>query len=61
MLFRHSRQYFLVRGFAIRWETWNLADSGMAGNIRTEHEDMFEAQGIPIKALIAVRLERDDG
>lgn len=33
----------------------------MAGNIRTEHEDMFEAEGIPIKALIAVRLERDDG
>lgn len=61
MLFRHSRQYFLDCGFAIRWETWNLADSGMAGNIRTEHEDMFEAEGIPIKALIAVRLERDDG
>ena len=61
MLFRHSRQYFLDCGFAIRWETWNLADSGMAGNIRTEHEEMLEAEGIPIKALIAVRLERDDG
>lgn len=54
MLFRHSRQYFLDCGFSIRWETWDLAHSDFTGNIRTEHEDMFEAEGIPIKALIAV-------
>ena len=54
MLFRHSRQYFLDCGFSIRWETWDLAHSDFTGNIRTEHEDMFEAEGNPIKALIAV-------
>lgn len=58
MLFRHSRQYFLDCGFTVRWESWDLAHSDFSGNIRTEHEDMFEAQGIPIKALIAVWPER---
>ena len=61
MLFRHSRQYFLDCGFTVRWESWDLAHSDFSGNIRTEHEDMFEAQGIPIKALIAVWPERNDG
>lgn len=61
MLFRHSRQYFLDCGFTVRWESWDLAHSDFLGNIRTEHEDMFEAQGIPIKALIAVWPERNDG
>ena len=61
MLFRHSRQYFLDCGFSIRWETWDLARSDFTGNIRTEHEDMFEAEGIPIKALIAVWAGQDDG
>ena len=61
MLFRHSRQYFLDRGFSIRWETWDLARSDFTGNIRTEHEDMFEAEGIPIKALIAIWAGQDDG
>lgn len=61
MLFRHSRQYFLDCGFALRWETWDLANSDFTGNIRTEHEDMFEAEGIPIKALIAVWPGRDNG
>lgn len=54
MLFRHSRQYFLDCGFTLRWETLDLANSDAAENIRTEHEEMFEAEGIPIKALIAV-------
>ncbi|MDD3192727.1 MAG: tRNA (guanosine(46)-N7)-methyltransferase TrmB [Oscillospiraceae bacterium] len=61
MLFRHSRQYFLDCGFTIRWETWDLAHSDFEGNIRTEHEEMFEAEGILTKGLIAVWPGQADG
>lgn len=54
MLFRHSREYFLSSGFLIRWETEDLASSDFSENIPTEHEKMFQEEGIRIKALIAV-------
>ncbi|MBQ2791502.1 MAG: tRNA (guanosine(46)-N7)-methyltransferase TrmB [Oscillospiraceae bacterium] len=52
-LFEHSREYFAENGFEILWETFDLANSGFEGNIKTEHEAMFEAEGIKIKMLIA--------
>ena len=60
-LFEDSVGYFEEMGFAVTWLTRDLHADEPAWNIRTEHEDMFEAQGIPIKALIAVWPERNDG
>lgn len=52
-LFRDSLGYFPAAGFTITWQTRDLHRDEPAWNIRTEHEGMFTAQGIPIKALIA--------
>ncbi len=52
-LFRDSLGYFPAAGFEITWQTNDLHRDEPAWNIRTEHEGMFSAQGIPIKALIA--------
>ena len=53
-LFEDSISYFKNSNFEIIKLTYNLASEDIfEGNIKTEHEMMFESQGIKIKALIA--------
>ncbi|MGD9560628.1 MAG: tRNA (guanosine(46)-N7)-methyltransferase TrmB [Oscillospiraceae bacterium] len=52
-LFEDSLRYFEYTGFAVEWLTRDLHKEEPAWNIRTEHEEMFAAQGIPIKACRA--------
>lgn len=52
-LYVDSLRYFEYSGFNITWSTENLHMSEPDWNIRTEHENMFAEQGIPIKACIA--------
>lgn len=52
-LFEDSVGYFTEAGFEITYLTRDLHAQEPEWNIRTEHEAMFSAQGIPIKALIA--------
>lgn len=54
-LFHESVPYFLHSGFEISYRTDDLHNSGFDGNIETEHERMFTAEGIPTKFLIAVK------
>ena len=46
-------RYFPAAGFEITWMTRDLHADEPAWNIRTEHEAMYTAEGIPTKALIA--------
>ncbi len=53
-LFEDSILYFKNSNFEIIKLTYDLASEDIfEGNIKTEHEMMFESQGIKIKALIA--------
>lgn len=53
-LFQDSIEYFTQWGFPILYLTWDLHNSGFTGfSPSTEHEEMFTAQGIPTKFLIA--------
>ena len=52
-LFEDSLRYFPAAGFEITWMTRDLHADEPAWNIRTEHEAMYTAEGIPTKALIA--------
>ena len=53
-LFRASIRYLEETGFEIISKTYNLHEEPIwEDNIETEHEKMFEEQGIPTKALIA--------
>ena len=53
-LFNASIKYFKQEGFEIISKTYNLHEEPIwENNIETEHEKMFSAQGIKIKALIA--------
>lgn len=53
-LFNASIKYFKQEGFEIISKTYNLhKDPIWENNIETEHEKMFEEQGITTKALIA--------
>lgn len=52
-LFEDSLRYFEYTGFEISWLTRDLHAEEPEWNIRTEHENMFAAEGIPIKACIA--------
>ena len=52
-LFEESLDYFAMCGFTQEFITYDLAASGFAENIVTEHEQMFMDQGIKIKLLIA--------
>lgn len=54
-LFKDSLTYFEEAGFEIIWHTFDLHQQEPEWNIRTEHEQMFTQQGIPTKALIAVK------
>lgn len=55
-LFTHSVRYFEESGFRIRYRTEDLHKSGFEPNFRTEHEEMYSAEGIKIKFLIAEKL-----
>lgn len=57
-LFLSSLRYFDEAGFEIFEKTYDLASIPNTGNIRSEHEVMFEQQGIKTKALKA-RLKRE--
>ncbi|VYU50793.1 tRNA (guanosine(46)-N7)-methyltransferase TrmB [Clostridium tertium] len=52
-LFEESLEYFKEAGFNIEYITYDLHNSDVKGNVRTEHENMFSEQGIKIKFLIA--------
>lgn len=53
-LFEASVKYLEESGFEIISKTYNLTKEPIwENNIETEHEKMFEEQGIPTKALIA--------
>lgn len=53
-LFESSLIYFEETGFEITKKTYDLHNEPIfERNIETEHEKMFSAQGIKIKALIA--------
>ena len=56
-LFEDSLRYFPAAGFEIVWMTRDLHADEPDWNIRTEHEAMYTAEGIPTKALIAVKRE----
>lgn len=52
-LFEDSVGYFEEAQYHIRYITRDLHNSGVEGNIVTEHEKMFSDEGIPIKYLEA--------
>ena len=52
-LFEDSLRYLDETGFVVEYLTRDLHASGYQGNIETEHERMFSAEGVPIKFLIA--------
>ena len=54
-LFSASIKYFEETGLKIISKTYNLHEEPIwDNNIETEHEKMFEEQGISTKALIAI-------
>ncbi|MBS4784635.1 MAG: tRNA (guanosine(46)-N7)-methyltransferase TrmB [Clostridiales bacterium] len=53
-LFRDSQEYLTQWGFDLRYVTYDLHESGWQGSPSTEHEEMFSAQGIKTKFLVAV-------
>ena len=55
-LFAHSLGYFKEAGFEVVYQTIDLHNSGFEPNYRTEHEDMYTAEGIKIKFLIARKI-----
>lgn len=58
-LFDDSVEYFTSTGFEIVYQTRDLHASGFAPNYESEHEKMFDAEGVPIKFLIAVKRPLD--
>ena len=56
-LFAESLDYFQQCGFEVTYITYDLHRSGYEKNIMTEHEKMFSEEGIPIKFLIARKIE----
>lgn len=54
-LFEESLEYFKESKFKIKYITYDLHNSDFEGNVETEHERMFTAQGISTKFLIAVK------
>jgi tRNA (guanine-N7-)-methyltransferase len=53
-LFRDTlEQYLPQAGYRVEYLTWDLHREALPDNVPTEHEEMFAAQGIPIKFLRA--------
>ena len=59
-LFRDSLEYFTQWGFPVTYVTWDPHESGRTDSPSTEHEEMFTAQGIKTKFLIARYCGRGD-
>jgi len=57
ILFRHSLAYFEEAGFEVVYQTGDLHAQSKYPNYVSEHEKLFTSQGIPTKALIAVKRE----
>ena len=57
-LFEESLEYFKESNFNIEFITYDLHNSGFEGNVVTEHERMFTAQGIKTKFLIAKKMSK---
>ena len=55
-LFGDSLRYFAEMGFTVAYQTEDLHQSGFTPNYLTEHEEMYTAQGIKTKFLIAKKL-----
>ncbi len=53
-LFEYSIEHFSANGFCIKEVSLDLHNSGFAGNIMTEYEEKFAAEGKPIYRLVAV-------
>ncbi len=53
-LFEYSIEHFSANGFIIRDVSLDLHNSGFEGNIMTEYEAKFAAEGKPIYRLVAV-------
>lgn len=61
-LFRDTlEQYLPQAGYEVKYVTWDLHAQALPDNVPTEHEEMFAAQGIPIKSLIATVPCRSSG
>lgn len=58
-LFNDSLRYFPMAGYALAWHTRDLHGNEPDWNIRTEHEEMFSAEGTLIKGLIAKKRPAD--
>jgi tRNA (guanine-N7-)-methyltransferase len=52
-LFEDSQEYFKSCGFGIKYQTYDLHNSGFNENITTEYEEKFTSMGMPIMFLIA--------
>jgi len=60
-LFRDTLGLYLPQaGFRTEFVTWDLHQEALPANIPTEHEEMFAAQGIPIKFLRAAPVPLDE-
>ena len=46
-------RYLPQAGYRVEYLTWDLHQEALPDNVPTEHEEMFAAQGIPIKFLRA--------
>lgn len=55
-LFNDSLRYFNMSGFEVEESTRNLHQNEPEWNIRTEHENMFSSEGIPINFCIAKKV-----
>lgn len=53
LLFKASLRYFEYSSFEVMWHSEDLHADEPAWNVRTEHEEMFAAEGTAIKACIA--------
>lgn len=58
-LFNESLEYFSAAGYEITYLTRDLHADPTHPNYESEHEKLFTAQGIPTKALIAVKREAE--
>lgn len=53
-LFRDTLgEYLPAAGYQVVYRSWDLAAAGFAENVPTEHEEMFQREGIAIKFCIA--------
>lgn len=57
-LFKDSLRYFEYAGFALQWCSMDLHHQEPPWNIRTEHEQMYASEGIPIKACIVKKITK---